>query len=262
MERFDWLEVDKPKPKEQPAASEEFDARHYLIQAEKAYRRGNYEFALKHYGKALGERPDLAEAWLGQVLCLVELGELEEARVWSSKALDAFPESPELLAGKGLVMAKLGQNADAAALSDRAIAKKAADSRVWLLRGLTFLALDPEGRRDGCFSKALEEGPKDGAFELRIGMGYLDQGSAVSAKAHLELAAEKDSDNPLAWRKLGECLERLRFYERAGECYERALALKPEGQGELCAAVGRLKKRGAGHALVDLWRALWGPRRE
>lgn len=263
MERFDWLEVDKAKPKPAPEApGEQFDARHYFALADKAYRRGDYEFALKHFGKALREKPDFGEAWLGQVLCLVELGELEEAKVWASKALDSFPESPELLAAKGLVLARLGERADAIALSDRAIAKKQASPRVWLLRGLVFLCLDPDGRREGCFLKAQEEGSRDGYPELRIGMGYLDQGNVPAAKPFLLRAVELDSENALAWNKLGECFEKLFSRGRAKSCYERAVALQPENRVEICESIGRLERAGLGVTLKEWWRGLWGAREE
>lgn len=259
MDRFDWLEVDKVQPRPAPVAGMLFDGRHYFTLAEKAYRRGNYEFALKHYGKALREKPDYADAWLGQVLCLIELAELDEAEVWAGKALDAFPESPELLAGNALVLARLGKRAAACAFSDRAIAKKQATPRVWLLRGLVFLCLDPDGRREGCFLKALEEGARDGSFELRVGMGYLDQGNVISAKDYLQRATDRDSENPLAWRKLGECYERLFIVSRAKICYERALALNPERPEPLCEAIGRLEQAGPGLRLKEFWLGLWGP---
>jgi tetratricopeptide (TPR) repeat protein len=259
MDRFDWLEVDKPQPGTAPEKKEEFDARHYFVLAEQARRCGRYEAALRDYGKALGEQTDLWEAWFGQVLCLFELGELNEAKLWSGKALDRFPQSAELLAARGLVLAGLGENDDAMALSDRAIAKKDAGFRVWLLRGLSLLRLDPKNRHDGCFVKALEEGPRDGDVELRIGAGYLQQGDAPAAKDYLLHAAEVDSQNPLAWAKLGECFEQIYAHDRARECYERALDLRPESDQRLLDAVARLNSRGVWDRLRGFLRSLGGP---
>ena len=254
MERFDWLEVDKAKPKPDSPPGETFDGRHYLDKAEAAYRRGNYEFALRHYGKALNEDPNTPEAWTGQVLCLAELGEFDEAKLWANKALDRFPQCADLLAVKALVAAKLGDSQDAMTLSDRAIAKKDAAGRVWLLRGLTLLCLGPSGNHEGCFIKAKEEGSRDGYAELRIGMGYLEKGDAPHAKEMLERAAEMDSENPLAWRRLGECCERLFAYGRAQVCYGRALALDTEAKDDLLAAVSRLQNRGFGDWLASLFK--------
>lgn len=256
MERFDWLEVQKAKPKPEGPPDAGFDERHYFDKAEAAYRRGNYEFALRHYGKALNENPNMWEAWTGQVLCLTELDELEEAKLWANKALDRFPQCADLLAVRGLVAAKLGDGADAMTYSDRAIAKKDAAGRVWLLRGLALLCLEPAQHHEGCFIKAKEEGSHDGYAELRIGMAYLDNGEAHLAKEMLSRSTEMDSENPLAWSRLGQCYERLFAYGQAQLCYERALALQPEGKDALLEAVSRINNRGWGDWLASLFKRL------
>jgi tetratricopeptide (TPR) repeat protein len=258
MERFDWLEVDddEAKPAAAPGASE-FDARYYFTRDEQAYRYGHFELALRGYGKALSEQSDLWEAWFGQVLSLLELGELEEAKLWAGKALDRFPQSAELLSVRALASARLGEAEDAMAYSDRAIAKKDAGWRVWLLRGLVLLRLEPQQRHAGCFVKAQEDGgSKDGYAELRIGAGYLEEGQVTAAKDFLLRAIELDGENPLAWAKLGECSEKLYSYGRARNCYERALALGAEGREPLAEAIGRLENLG----FWDRLRGLWSPR--
>lgn len=257
MERFDWLEVDEEegKPGAAPGAPE-FDARYYFTRAERAYRYGHSELALRYYGKALGEESDLWEAWFGQVLSLLELGEIEEAELWAGKALDRFPQSPELLSAKALALAHLGKARDAMTLSDRAIAKRDAGWRVWLLRGLVLLRLEPQSRHAGCFVKAQEDATRDGYAELRIGAGYLEGGQVLAAKEFLRRAVEIDAHNPLAWSKLGECHERLCSYGRARDCYERALSLNPGTSEPLIAAVARLKNLG----FWDKIRSLWSPR--
>ncbi|MBI5244084.1 MAG: tetratricopeptide repeat protein [Elusimicrobia bacterium] len=257
-ERFDWLEVDKPKARQSAREEgESFDARAYLQRAERAYRRGEYEFALRHYGKALREDPMLWEAWLGQVSCLSELGELEEARVWVNKAIERIPESPELLAAKGVVSAKMGDAADAMTFSDRAIQKKDPSALVWLQRGLMLLYAACEGRHESCFRKALEADARDSFAALRIGMGYLEQGDLLKSKGYLAQAVEEDSDNPLAWYKLGLCCEGLRAWGRAISCYERALSLKPEFKDKVVIALSRILRRGFFDRMIGRIRNLW-----
>lgn len=244
MERFDWLEVEKSQEGAPAPSGVKFDARYYFTRAEQAYLYGHYELALRHYGKALGEDSSLAGAWLGQVLCLLELRELPEAKTWAGKALDRFPQSAELLGAKALVLARLGEGGDAMTLSDRAIAKKDAGWRVWLLRGLVLLCLQPDSRHEGCFVKALEEAVAGGYADLRIGIGFLEQGHLPAAQDHLLRASQADAQNPLAWAKLGECFEGLYFYRRAKECYERALSLQPEKTEPLMESVARLNRLG------------------
>ncbi|MEK7859441.1 MAG: hypothetical protein AAB320_09900 [Elusimicrobiota bacterium] len=249
MERFDWLEVEKSEAGTPKPSGQTFDARYYFTRAEQAYLYGHYELALRHYGKALGEDSSMEGAWFGQVLCLIEIGELPEAKVWAGKALDRFPQSAELLGAKALVLARLGEGGDAMTLSDRAIAKKDAAWRVWLLRGLVLLCLQPDSRHEGCFIKALEGAVAGGYADLRIGIGFLEQGHLPAAQDHLLRATQLDHQNPLAWAKLGACFEGLYSYRRAKECYERALSLQPESSDPLLTAIARLGR-------VGLWARL------
>lgn len=244
MERFDWLEIGKAPEKRDGAGERSFDARHYLNEAERAYRNGAYEFALKSYARALREDAGLWEGWVGQVNCLRELGEFHEARTWANKALERIPESAQLLGAKALVLSRMGEGAEALALSDRAVAKRDPEPAVWLFRGLTLLFLRPPGNAAYCFLKAVEGAPKDGFTPLRIGMAYLELGHPPKARAYLDQALEQDSANPLAWHAAGRCFEGLFAIGRALTCYERALALNPEFKSRVIDDLARIAKRG------------------
>lgn len=249
--RFDWLEVERQKDGEARAAEEPYDARLYLARAELAFRRGAREAALKLYGQCLGEDAMRPEAWLGQVLCLGELGEGEEARVWSAKALERFPGDAELLAARAWVLAGLGDPA-AAEHADAAIAKRSPAPWVWLLRGLVLLRLESgRGPEERCFRKALEGGDPAGALGLRAALGYLEAGEPVSARPFLEAAVERDAENPLAWHALGAAFEGIHALGRATRCYERALELKPEFKDRVVDDLHRLRAR-------PWWLAAWG----
>lgn len=252
MGRFDWLEFETDKPKNIPLArEEEFDCRHYLQQAERAYRHGAYETALKQYARALREDPSLWEGWFGQVNCLLEIGELLEARTWSNKALERIPESPELLSAKALVLARMAEYPDARTLSDRAIAKKDPSPVVWLHRGLVLLALQPPGNAAYCFLKASEDSPNDSFLPLRIGMAYVEYGNFARAKPYLDQAVQGDSLNPLAWHILGKCFEGLFSETRAAECYEQALTFQPEFRKQVVDDLYRVRRGG-------LWKRVFG----
>ncbi|MBI4801479.1 MAG: tetratricopeptide repeat protein [Elusimicrobia bacterium] len=245
MGRFDWLEFKGEKPKDILLDKEEdFDCRHYLQQAERAYRYGAYETALKKYARALREDPLLWEAWFGQVNCLLEIGELLEARTWSNKALERIPQSPELLSAKALVLARLAEYPDAMTLSDRAIAKKDPSPVVWLQRGLLMLALQPPGNAAYCFLKAEEGAPNDSFLPLRIGLAYVGHGNFPRAKPYLDQAVQRDSSNPLAWYTMGKCFEGLFAETRAAECYEQALTLQPEFREQVVDDLCRVRRRG------------------
>ncbi|MBI4349584.1 MAG: tetratricopeptide repeat protein [Elusimicrobia bacterium] len=251
-ERFDWLETER-KPAAAPALpAEGFDARAYLQRAERAFRRGDREAALAAYGQALGEDAALAEAWVGQVRCLVELDELAEARVWANKGLERFPQNAELLAAKGLVLARQGEALPAMEFSDLSLSRKDASPLVWLLRGLVLLRVERERSGEArCFRKALEAGDPDGALGLRAGLGYLDAGEPAKARPLLEACVARDPENALAWYALGLAFERLYALGRAVACLERAYGLRPEFKPKVVDALRAVRER-------PWWRRLLG----
>ena len=257
--RFDWLEVERRRAREAPGPAEAYDAGLYLQRAERAFRRGEREAALKLYGQCLGEDASRLDAWLGQVLCLGELGEWDEARVWSAKALERFPGAPELLAARAWVFAGLGLADAAMEHADAALANRAPSPWVWLLRGLVLLRLEKErGAETRCFQKALESGDPDGALALRAALGYLEAGLPASARSLLEDAVERDPQNALAWRSLGEAFEGLYVVGRAISCHERALALKPEFKDDALDDLHHLRARPWWRAAIGRARAWLG----
>ncbi|MEW6556994.1 MAG: tetratricopeptide repeat protein [Elusimicrobiota bacterium] len=244
MGRFDWLETEVAKIQKASSEKERFDVNYYLQEAEKLFREGGYETALRSYSKALGEDPTAIPAWLGQVRCLLDLDELKEARVWVNKALEKFPESAELLSIKAVVLARMYEINEALVLSNRAISKKEPSKYIWLDRGFVLLSDNDETNAEHCFSKVLEGNPLEPFFNLRIGICYLDCKKFEKAKIYLEKCANISASNPLVWYKLGQCNEGLGFIDRALWCYEKSLALKPEFTKEVESVIQNLKGRG------------------
>ena len=78
------------------------DDSYYFSEAQTAFENGNFEGALRLYGKVIEFNPQSVAAWVGQVRMLIELGEVREARLWADKALENFPHEPELFAGKAV----------------------------------------------------------------------------------------------------------------------------------------------------------------
>ena len=87
-----------------------FDQHYYLERANDAFAEDEYERALAFYSRTLQYDIGMEEAWLGQLRCLIELGELPEAVTWSNRALEKFPKSASLLAGESRCRGQIGQN--------------------------------------------------------------------------------------------------------------------------------------------------------
>ena len=136
------------------------DEAYYRAEAQAAFENGEFEQALRLYGKVLEFNPQNAAAWTGQVRMLIELGQYREARLWADKALERFPRDAELLAAKGVALGRSGDLQGALAFSDAAIEERGDTPYVWLARGDVLLARK-ESRADYCFEKALLLAPRD-----------------------------------------------------------------------------------------------------
>ena len=89
MGRFQWLEFDDPAakpgvsslPEETPESGEDFtNPERVLKLADDAYRRLDYERALRLFSKVLSLDPNLEPGWAGQLKCLLDLDEMRRVR--------------------------------------------------------------------------------------------------------------------------------------------------------------------------------------
>ena len=256
MNRFDWLEL--PTENQKTAAVTQtgepplYDEQHYLQCADRAWKNGNFESALRYYAKTLGQNPDREEAWLGQVRCLIDLDELREARLWVSKALDRMPRSAPLLCAKTIVLSKMLEDDKALEASGQALSQKHQDWYGWFSRGFV-LVKKGDKNADYCFKKALEFNPEDGFIHLRIGMAYLEAGNFHQALPYLKKAIQSDPQNPLALFKYGFCCEKLGWADQAKLHYRRALILGGELKPEIEWALGSAGKSGLFAWIKGVW---------
>lgn len=215
---------------EGPAGGEPRDEAFYLKRADEHYRGGRFEKALRYYSRALEFDPNSLAGWVGQVRMLLELGELDEARVWADKGLDVHRDAPDLLAAKAQVCARSGDPEKALAFCDGAMKGKGASSFVWLARGEALVAAR-RGDPDHCLSKAVTEAKGDWFLSALAARISLLHGQAPRALAYAERAVARDAKQALAWATLGEVRAALGIGAEAERAFEHALALDPESAG-------------------------------
>ena len=228
------------------------DEAYYLAQAKTAFENGEFEQALRLYGKVLEFNPHSAVAWGGQVRMLIELGHYDEARVWADKALERFPREAELLAAKGVALGRSGDLQGALAFSDSAMEERGDTAYVWLARGDVLLARK-ESRADYCFEKAVALAPRDWLVAwlgARIRYFYMQFALAVKL---LQQAVELNTAHFVVWLELGRCQQALGLAGSARHSYEQARQLNPNCQ-EARLALIRLSGMGAGERLRGWWR--------
>lgn len=235
MSRFSHLEFDEtparpilpgvPEPKRWP----DQDEHACLATGDDLFRTGRYEPALLAYSRALRFNRDRVEAWVGQIRCLLCLGEYPEALVWSQRAQERFPQSADILACKGLALAHTGSLPEGTEYLDGAVGMRSPSPFVWLARGEgLLLSRHAEENAHRCFAKALELAPKDAHLELRIGIAYNRARLYARARASLQAAVHGDDRNPLALYELARTLEGLGERDAADGLYARALAVRPD----------------------------------
>jgi tetratricopeptide (TPR) repeat protein len=244
MDRFSQLEFGEVSPERKPTFSGEpiHDADYFYKEALKYWLAGDFEPALRNYSKVLEKDSTFFDAWVGQVLMLIEMGEYREALIWADKALELFPEHPELLALKAVANARDAKMEKAIAYSDNSISKDNITPRVWLARAEVFL-----NRRspiaDNCISKAISiAGSNAPVIKLEAARLLRKKGSYSTAIGYLNEVVKVFPTSALAWYNLGCCQGKLGRSE-ATATLEQSLKLRPNWERPK-EALRQFRKRG------------------
>lgn len=227
MDRFTQLEFDEKKPERKRSQGEPIrDADYFHKEALKYWLAGDFELALRNYSRVLERNNTVFDAWVGQVLMLIELGEYHEAVVWADKALELFPEHPELLAVKAVACYRDAKPEKAIAYSDNSISKENITSRVWLARAEVLLNRK-SSIAENCISKAISiAGNMAPITKLEAARLLRKKGCYSAAIGHLNDVIKVFPKSALAWYELGCCQVKLGRSE-AKETLKQSLRLRP-----------------------------------
>jgi tetratricopeptide (TPR) repeat protein len=237
VNRFGHLEFDDSSPTQSSAMHPPLtDEVRCVSEADAAFGRGEFETALRWYGKVLEYNPHNVAAWAGQVKALIELGQFKEASVWADKALERYPDSPEILSGKAVALGRMGRPEEALPFSDAALEKPGELAWVWLARGDVLLSA---GRKqvDACFDRAMRLAPGDWLVRWLAGRIRAYWKQFALALKHVREAVSLAPDHPAVWVTMAECQMALGLGDGARQSIQQALSLVPDHPG----AVGLLR---------------------
>ncbi|MBC8001396.1 MAG: tetratricopeptide repeat protein [Opitutaceae bacterium] len=255
MSRFINLEFHDEPPRERPVTRVLKDAAFHLVEAGRAFEDGQFEQALRSFGKVLEFDPESVAAWVGQVRMLIEMREFLEARLWADKALEKFPREPELLAAKAVALGRIGDLGAAIAFSDAALEVKGDSAYVWLARGDVLLARK-EKRADYCFEQAFARASGQWMIHWlasRICAFYqLFSRALKHAQQCLDLEAGKAS----VWLQIGRCQQEVGLSTQAQQSFLQALQLDPTCR-EASAALTGVASGGFFSRLRNAWKQLF-----
>jgi tetratricopeptide (TPR) repeat protein len=253
-DRFKWLEFGDDEP---PAASQKIplpgreydsgkDERWHLAEADRAYNDGQFESALRNYSAALRYKADLDEAWAGQVLSMIALGQIQQAVTWGQKGMEKVPASARMASALSYVYARAGSPEQGLAMSDQVMAAASEAPWFWIDRGVCLLGAGQVENGSTCMKKAAELSSADPDWLQRIGFEYLLADDASRALTAFNKALERRSDRVWLWVLTARAASRLHLVGRAEEALDQALALDPNHRE---AAAEKLKLRKPGGAL-------------
>lgn len=232
--RFSRLEFDDQDPQAELSAAPVHGAaaptsQGYINQAVERRRWGQCEEALRLYTRCLKEDRTVIPAWVGQVQMLVELGEYDEARLWSDKALEAFRNNGEILAAKAQACARLKDFRAAYACSDAALHSPGSSAWRWQSRGEVLIAKG-ERLHVECFEKALSEADATWFDRVIVGAIYMFYGQSGRAVQYLRQAIELEPGHGYNWFMLGQCQAALGCTAAAREAFDHCIQLAPRYQ--------------------------------
>ncbi len=226
-----------------------------LAVAEREFRGGYFESALRRYGRVLGTNPHCAVAWAGQVRLLLELGETTEANGWADKALERLPETPDLLALKAVALARGGDREAALAFSDASIRGGEVPPGVWLARGEVLLARHEPGA-EYAFAKTVTAAPGEWLWLWLASRAHLFHRQFSRALKLARQALSLEETAPVIWLQLARCQWALGLAAEAGRSLAQAEQLDAACP-ELAAVRASLRPRDAWQVWVGRWRRLW-----
>ncbi len=247
MSRFKWLEVSKKKAEPEQAsdgiaADRALDEDHYLALGDRNCENGHYETALRYYSRALNLNPKIEQAWIGQLFCLLELGEFKETITWADKTLELFPDSSSTIAIKSVAWGRLGNLEKAKGFSDAAMKYNTPNQWVWWARGDVLMAENSKNA-EFCFRKAIEIDSQNWLLYLRIGLSWMSIKKNLKAKEYLLKARMLNETNAIVWFWMGMVYWELGNFNDAQDNFAQALEIDPERE-EVKVALKKLQKTG------------------
>lgn len=258
MSRFSNLEFSDPQPtgaRTQSAHTSADEEARLLVEADRWFRRGYFEPALRFFARALETNPLSGPAWAGQVRLLLELGDLAEANAWADKALEQLPEAPDLLALKAVVLARTGDTEAALAFSDAAVRGLEAAPALWLARGEVLLARR-EKRAEYCLAKALTAAPTEWLWPWLASRACLFHRQFARALKLARQALSLEETATVLWLQLARCQWALGLAAEAGQSLAQAEQLDTECP-EILPVRAALQAPAPWQGWLGRWRRFW-----
>jgi len=197
----------------------------WMREANNQRRLGQYESALRAYGRVLECERSHVSAWVGQAQMLILLGEPRQAEMWTISSLKLFPNNADLLAARAQAACRLGNYKEALAFNDAAIQGEGTCAYRWSVRG-EIMTATKSTTATHCFDSA-EQLDTDWLVRTENAKILLHYGQALKALGRAMAAVNVAPDSPFAWFIRGICEYNAGFHKQAGISFHQVLQLEP-----------------------------------
>ncbi len=232
MGRGEYLELDERVGKPDALPTDDVKVRDhvfYLERATRAMHAGASEAALKYYSRALSQDLQLEEAWVGQCLALLDMGEHDEAALWAARGLEHCPGSGPCFAARASALARMGMVEKAMGFLDTAQRVKKDHWLIWLCRAEALVISGKLPSAEHCVNKSLEVGGVSRWWIMRrAGEMLILHGRHREAVKYLAKAVDLEPREAINHLRLAQAFYAAGKRESALTHVEDALAVRPD----------------------------------
>ncbi len=200
----------------------------YLYRGVVHSRNRQPDQALESLNRAIQLDSSLVEAYKERARIFMELNEHVRAELDLTAAAELDPSDGEILAMRGLT--HMNRSLYDAAIVDfsKALESLLDDPRILYDRATVYLITDEYHLALADLNAVLRSRPSSArAFSLR-GIARFNLGNLIEAREDFQKSVAIDPNDPVIWNNKGFFHYKIKEYDAASECYNRALQLNSE----------------------------------
>lgn len=189
---------------------------------------GKVEEAVSIYGKAVGLKPENAQAHYNLGTISVMAGRIAEAETSFRRAVQLAPSHAESWINLGIVLIRSGRPEEAIIAYHQAVAAKPDSAEAWYNFGDLLVTLGRFGEALPLLRRATEIRPDMAQALNDLGITLAATGQPEEAIEVFQRALAQSPDCPLTVSNLGNTLVKLGRFGEALPLLRRAIAMKPD----------------------------------
>ena len=191
-------------------------------------KQKEYEKSIGHYTKAIGLKPDFAEAYYNRGAAYSSKGDFERGIDDFNKAIDLDPDNANAYYNRGSAYSGKGDFERGIDDFNKAIDLNPNYADAYNNRGNAYTGKGDYDRAIADFNKAIDLDPDNAIAYTNSGLVYEKQGDIARAIDDYTQAIQLKPDNAIAYYNRGIAYGKQGDIDRAIDDYTQAIQLKPD----------------------------------